>query len=213
MRPAKSRFSRLRLGLAVLALLAWQGATAESVTRADIRVEDLAALLGTFQTVELSIPEGTLSIYDMTSWRGEVLTQGASSVAEEDLLDPLRVTIGRVRVATHCEDAFPLARTLVIGGSSRSSISCIELEPDTGGGSRLFTDQDEIALNEWMPLWAFVPHVSDEQGEAWREDPDPDNWIIYQIWFSDQEVEVRPDLPAPPSYRLDEQRRLEPDTE
>ena len=204
------RISQLRFALALLALLIWQGATAESVMRADIRVEDLAALLGTFQALEVSIPEGTLSIYDMTSWRGEVLTQGASSVAEEDLLDPLRVTIGRVRVATHCEEAFPLARALVIGGSSRSSISCIELEPDTGGGSRLFTDQGAIALNEWAPLWAFIPHVSDEQGEAWREDPDPDNWVIYQIWFSDEEVEARPDLPAPPSYRLDEQRRLMP---
>lgn len=168
--------------LLLMPLLLLAGCREASVTTRAPTGEELAGVLGTVQTLELTPPRGA---------RTYALSHGMQGPLEETTKDGrLPVTVGLLQ-----DGCTGTQRRLVVRVAGTSSSSCLNLPSAYGATASLPPAERALPLNRWIPVYAVQPSVPGRTEGSRVTDDDPAHWTLISVYFS---AEADPEALNPP---------------
>jgi len=175
--------------------------SAQNVSKTPLQIQDLAQVLGNFEALELNLPANTRSF--LLSTPGARLSGNTEAGVK-------RAAAGVSSFALqNCQDSEKIGAFFSFNGGQASSWSCVP-KPEGSltpafravrlGSAR--AGQVNLALNRWIPLWAYIPNLRTFPGST--EVSTPSSWLLWQIYLSDKELVNLTDVPEPPTYKSGE---------
>lgn len=157
--------------LLLVPLLLLAGCREASITTRAPTGEELAGVLGTVQTLDLTPPRGA---------RTYALSQGMQGPLEGATQDGrLPVTVGLLQ-----DGCTGTQRRLVVRAGGTSSSSCLNLPSAYGVTASLAVADRPLPLNRWVPVYAVQPSVPGQREGSQVMDDDPEHWTLISVYFS-----------------------------